>query len=231
MIKLDKKTKEQLIRLQKEKNISIEGNILRLIDTEDDKEFSSYIESAIQKDKESRRKRLEVTKQVQSQYTDLVKWKEENEKIQEELKISLQETERSKNEAISAKEEAEFAREEAIILKEEAEQAKEIAEQAKRSAENAKKNAENDLEILQRKTQFELMEKIVKVALWIILGLGIVVTGVFIFSMISPLETAQHNQDLIGNAWTNLVSILVTNCFSIVGTIMGVKYANTKKEQ
>ena len=74
------------------------------------------------------------------------------------------------------------------------------------------------------------MERIVKVALWIILGIGVVVTGVFIFSMISSNQSVHESQNLIGNTWTNIIGILLTNCFSIVGTIMGVKYA-TKKEQ
>jgi hypothetical protein len=230
MIKLDKKTKEQLIELQKEKNITIEGNILRLIDSEDDEEFQTYIDDAINKDKENRRKRLDITKRVQIQNNDLIKWKEVNEKIQEELKSSLIETEESKNEAIRAREDAEFSKEEALLLKEEALLLKEEAEKAKEEAENAKKAAENDLEILQRKTQFELMERIVKVALWIILGIGVVVTGVFIFSMISSNQSVHESQNLIGNTWTNIIGILLTNCFSIVGTIMGVKYASTKKE-
>jgi hypothetical protein len=31
----------------------------------------------------------------------------------------------------------------------------------------------------------------------------------------------------IGSTWTNIIGILLTNCFSIVGTIMGVKYASS----
>jgi len=31
---------------------------------------------------------------------------------------------------------------------------------------------------------------------------------------------------IIGSTWSNMFGILLTNAFSIVGTIMGVKYAN-----
>jgi hypothetical protein len=34
---------------------------------------------------------------------------------------------------------------------------------------------------------------------------------------------------LLGNAWTNMFGILLTNSFSIIGTIMGVKYATESK--
>jgi hypothetical protein len=33
---------------------------------------------------------------------------------------------------------------------------------------------------------------------------------------------------IIGSTWSNIVGILLTNAFSIVGTIMGVKYASEK---
>jgi hypothetical protein len=35
------------------------------------------------------------------------------------------------------------------------------------------------------------------------------------------------NQDtqIIGSTWSNMFSVLLTNAFSIVGTIMGIKYA------
>jgi len=33
---------------------------------------------------------------------------------------------------------------------------------------------------------------------------------------------------IIGSTWSNMFGILLTNAFSIVGTIMGVKYATDK---
>ena len=46
MIRLNKETKDQLLDLYKRKRISLEGNILKLIETENgDDEFNEYIES------------------------------------------------------------------------------------------------------------------------------------------------------------------------------------------
>ena len=91
MITLNHETKEQLLDLYRTKRIALEGNILKLIDTEGDEEFTNYITDAITRDREVRRKRLDITRQVQSQNVDLVKWKEENEKAQEELTALMEE--------------------------------------------------------------------------------------------------------------------------------------------
>ena len=80
-MKLDKSTKNQLIELYKTKKIGLEGNILKLIEPDGDEEFTSYIKESIDRDKDSRRKRLDITKQVQSQNADLTKWKNENERV------------------------------------------------------------------------------------------------------------------------------------------------------
>ena len=45
----------------------MEGNIIKLIDDQGNPEFAEYLEKAKQKDKDSRKMRLEVTKQVQQQ--------------------------------------------------------------------------------------------------------------------------------------------------------------------
>jgi Fe2+ transport system protein B len=225
MIKLDKKTKDQLINLYKTKKIALEGNILKLIDPDGDVELENYLKETTEKDKDTRRKRLEVTRKVQSQNNDLVKWKEENEKIQLELKESLEKTENSMREMESLKEEAECARLEAERLKEEADQARLEAELSKQEAINAKNVAEDDLELMQKKTQFELIGTIVKVALWVILGVGGVTTVMYLIALSTGLDTT-----VIGSTWSNIIGILLTNAFSIVGTIMGVKYASEKKD-
>ena len=59
MIKIDKNTKSQLLELHKAKKISLEGNILKVIDSDGDSEFYKYIQEATEKDKENRRKRLD----------------------------------------------------------------------------------------------------------------------------------------------------------------------------
>jgi hypothetical protein len=221
MIKIDKNTKSQLLELFKTKKISLEGNILKVIDSDGDLDFDKYIQEATEKDKEVRRKRLDVTRQVQSQNTDLTKWKKENERVNKQLTRALEEAEESNKAMLVAKQEAELALEDAQKAKIDAENARLEAEKARHEAEQAKNLAENDLELMQKKTQFELIGSIVKVALWVIMGVGGVVTAVYLIALFKGLNT-----DVIGSTWTNIVSILLTNSFSIVGTIMGVKYAN-----
>ena len=224
-MKLNKETKKQLLDLFKTKKIALEGNILKVIDSEGDEDFQKYIQESIEKDKENRRKRLEVTRQVQAQNAELVKWKEENEKIQAELKESLDKSECSMHEAQKLREEAESAKERAEKSKEEAELAREEALEAKVLAENAKKTAENDLDLIQKKSQFELIGTIVKVALYVILGVGFITTGMYLFAIFKGTDT-----QVIGSTWSNIIGILLTNAFSIVGTIMGVKYASEKSK-
>ena len=223
MIKLNEDTQKLFMDLYKSKRIHLEGNILKVIETEADSDFSNYIKECIEKDSTNRRKRLEITKQIQKQNTELITWKEENTRIQEELVESLKNTESAMNEAESARIEAESARIEAEKAKEESDKARIEAEIAKSEAENAKDIAENDLELAQKKTQYELIGTIVKVALWVIISVGIITTGVFVFSLVMNKDTA-----IIGSTWSNIVGILLTNAFSIVGTIMGVKYASEK---
>ena len=183
-MKFNKETRKQLLEVFKEKRISLEGNILKIIDSDGDQEFQDYINQSLEKDKENRRKRLDITRQVQTQNNELVKWKEENEKIQEELKLSLVQSEQSMIEAQRLKEEAESARESAEFSMIEAEKAKEEAIIAKEEALNAKKAAENDLDLVQKKSQFELIGTIVRVALYVILGVGVVTTAMYLFAIL-----------------------------------------------
>lgn len=226
MIKIDKNTKSQLLELYKTKKISLEGNILKVIDSDGDPEFEKYIQESTEKDKEVRRKRLDVTRQVQSQNTDLIKSKKENERVNKQLTKALEEAEESNKAMLSAKQEAEQALEEAQKARFEAESARLEAEQARHDAEKAKNSAVNDLELMQKKTQFELIGNIVKVALWVILGVGITVTIVYVVSLF-----AGFNTDVVGSSWVNIMSILLTNAFSIIGTLMGMKTATDNKEQ
>jgi hypothetical protein len=78
---------------------------------------------------------------------------------------------------------------------------------------------------MQKKTQFELIGQIVKVALWVILGVGIITTLLFAFTLVTGKENP-----ILESTWSNLFGILLTNSFSIIGTIMGVKYATEKNE-
>ena len=226
MIKLDKKTKDQLLEIFKAKKISLEGNILKVIDPDGDQEFESYIKESIERDKDSRRKRLDITKQVQSQNIDLTKWKEENERVNKQVTKALEEAEESNKAMLIAKQEAENALSEAQSARIEAEKARTEAEKARIEAENAKDSALNDLDLMQKKTQFELIGNIVRVALWVILGVGITVTIVYVISLFAGFKT-----EVVGSAWVNIMSILLTNAFSIIGTLMGMKTMSDNKEQ
>lgn len=190
MINFSENTKRQLIDLYNEKQIGLEGNILKLIDTKDDEEFSKYITNCTNKDKESRRLRLDITKKIQLQNKELLDGKVEIERINSELQEEMKRSELARHES-----------------------------------ENAKQNALNDLDLLQKKKQTELMGLIVKVATLVIMFISLATTGMYIFSIVYGKET-----ETIGPTWTNMFGILLTNSFSIVGTIMGVKYASKDKK-
>ena len=71
MIKVTKHTRDLLLEIAQTRKVYLEGNILKLI-TSDDDEFNQYIETCVEKDKESRRKRLAVTKDVQKKNKELI---------------------------------------------------------------------------------------------------------------------------------------------------------------
>jgi|SaaInlV_165m_DNA_1040744.scaffolds.fasta_scaffold01670_13 hypothetical protein len=224
-IKVDKGTRKQLLDIYKSKRIYLEGNILKLIDCDGDEEFQLYVEAAINKDKEVRRKRLDITKRVQSQNTELVNGQNENDRVNKQLIKALDEAEKSKSRAVSAKDEAEKSKDEANELRLEAEEARVESEKARMESDNAKNSAENDLELIQKKSQFELIGTIVKVSLWVILGVGVSTTLIYTTALFLGVDTTG-----LFTTWSNIIGILLTNSFSIIGTIMGVKYALGNKE-
>ena len=189
-MKVSKEIRDCLLEIQKTKRVSLEGNILKILEAEEgDNEFKNYLSVSIEKDKDGRKKRLEITKQVQERNRELQISEEENIRINEELKIALQEAEDSKNEALEAKD---------IAL--------------------------NDLDIMQKKSQTELIGTIVKVALLVIMSVGVITTIMYGIAMMTGKDT-----QIIGSTWSNMFGILLTNAISIVGTIMGVKYASENK--
>lgn len=181
MITLNDEVKQQLIKLAAEKNIFLEGNITKLIDIESNQDFKNYIFQCISRDKENRKKRLDITKTIQEQNKALIEWKSHNEQLNKDLQAALT------------------------------------------ASEKAKQLAENDLDVLQKRTQNELVGSIVKVALWIICGVGTITSILFALTLFTGLENKT-----VESSWSNMFSILLTNSFSIVGTIMGVKYAGNK---
>jgi PAS domain S-box-containing protein len=90
----------------------------------------------------------------------------------------------------------------------------------KDSIEIEKNAALNDLDVMMKKSQSELIKVIVKCALAVIIGVGVVTTCLYWLAMVTGKET-----QIIGSTWSNMFSVLLTNAFSIVGTIMGIKYA------
>ena len=178
---LSNDTAQQLLNLWKTKKVGLEGNVLKVIQTTDE-EFQRYIDEAKQRDADVRRKRLEITKQVQSQNKDLIESQADREKLMIELQESLAQSEMLKNAAVE------------------------------------------DLESLQKRTQFELIGLIVKVALSVIGAVCILTTILYLYVISKGL-----NSTIIETTWSNLFGIILTNSFSIIGTIMGVKHMADKK--
>jgi methyl-accepting chemotaxis protein len=103
------------------------------------------------------------------------------------------------------------------------------SQKLKNAIEIEKDNALNDLDVVLKKSQNELIKIIVKCALAVIIGVGIVTTILYWMAIVTNQDT-----QIIGSTWSNMFSVLLTNAFSIVGTIMGIKYAtqdNNKKTE
>jgi predicted RNase H-like nuclease (RuvC/YqgF family) len=181
-MRLTEEAETSFISLLEERGVRLEGNILKVLET-DSEAFKEYIQNGLTKDDELRKKRLEITRQVQEQNKELQQKAEENDKLMDEIK------------------------------------------QALADADQAKEDALNDLDLMQKKSQFELIGSIVQVALWIIMGVGVITTLLYAMA----LFTGSVDTTLLGNTWSNLFGILLTNSFSIIGTIMGVKYATDDK--
>jgi len=202
-MKVKELNRDTLIELAGKK-IYLEGNILKVLQPEEnDFELIEYLKTCKEKDITSRKKRLDVTKQVQNQYKELEVASKENERVNRQLSKALDEASNSEKEA---------------------HRLREVAENARKEAERLRDEAKEDLDTLQKRTQFELMGRIVKVALMVILGVGLLTTALFTYTLV----TGQENP-ILESTWSNLFGILLTNSFSIIGTIMGVKYASEKE--
>ena len=225
MITFNKQGKQQLINLCKTRNICLEGNIIRVIDYSGDTEFEQYVKTCLEKDKEMRKKRLEITKQVQSKNNELESLNKENQRILEELTDSLKSVEESKIQYEVQNKELILWKEENEKISLELQQEMLKSEQARVNAENAKRMAEDDLDVLQKRTQTQLIERIVKVSLGVIITVGLITTIMYGIALFTEKDT-----QIIGSTWANMFGILLTNAFSIIGTIMGVKYASKETE-
>jgi len=204
MVEITEHTRNVLLEVAKKKKIYVEGNFLKILKAPDgDEEFKEYLKLCKEKDTANRRKRLDITKQVQNQNKELEIAAKENDRVNKQLSKAL-------DEASSSAEEARLAEQE--------------ANKAKAEAEKLRDDAMEDLDSLQKRTQFELMGLIVKVALWVILGVGLLTTGLYLYVLSTGADAK-----IIESTWSNLFGILLTNSFSIIGTIMGVKYASDKQ--
>lgn len=224
MIKIDSNTKRTLLDLYNKKKIGLEGNITKIIDGEDDEEFKNYLEECLLKDEDKRRKRLDMTKKIQKQNDELINANKENQRILNELQETLNQVDDNRITLEAQNKELQEWKKENIELTEKLQNEMLTAQAAKAEALSAKETAENDLDLLQKKTQNELISTIVRVALYIIVGVGFITTGVYVFTMVMGKDT-----QVISAAWSNIFGILLTNAFSIVGTIMGIKYATENK--
>ena len=228
--------RDELLKLAKEKKIYLEGNILKVLKADsNDIEFEEYLKTCKQRDVDSRRKRLNITKQVQKQNNELEKAAKENKRVNRQLEKAVDEAIEQKSKAeellITSKQHFRNAekreKEQNVKLQSALEDAKFAHEESntlRAAAERAKEVAETDLSLLQKKTQTELMGNIVKVALWVIMGVGVVTTALYVFVLLNG-----HDSKIIESTWSNLFGILLTNSFSIIGTIMGVKHATKDK--
>jgi Fe2+ transport system protein B len=195
-MKISTETRELLLNLAESKKVYLEGNLIKVIEVNaDDAEMQAYLEECKNRDSEARKKRLEVTRQVQDQNRELEASSKKMEALNQDLQAALAESKVSEKMASEAKAEAERLRDEAV----------------------------ENLDDMQKRTQFELMGYIVKVALGVILGVGLLTTMLYVYVL-----TVGMDAKIIESTWSNLFGILLTNSFSIIGTIMGVKYANEK---
>jgi hypothetical protein len=187
--------RDLLLELIKKK-VYLEGNVLKLIKAEkDDTEIADYLTTCKEKDQTARKKRLGITKQIQSQNKELIDADKANQALMRQISESLEQTKIAKEEADKARHEAEVLRDAAV----------------------------EDLDALQKRVQTELIGTIVRVSLIVICSVGLLTTGLYIYVMSTGQDTK-----IVESTWSNLFGILLTNSFSIIGTIMGVKYATEK---
>ena len=210
MIQFDVSSWEQLTDVAESKNVYISGTILRIIDPGTEPQYREYLDKAIEKDATKQRRRLEVNKKTQAIMAEHQKAKEENDRLVDEIKAALADAEESQQQEELARAEAERLRE--------------SAEEATERAEHAREIAEGQLETARKKKQFELMGQIVSVALWVICGVGLITTTLYFYA----IHNDSSEVTLLGNTWSNMFGILLTNSFSIIGTVMGVKYATER---
>ena len=99
-IKLSQEVIEGLLELKKKRRVTLEGNILKVIDPGDNTEFAEYIKTSIQDDKDKQRRRLDITKQIQTQNRELLEAQVEKDALVKQIQEALQQAEESKENAL-----------------------------------------------------------------------------------------------------------------------------------
>ena len=205
-VSLHEATWRKLVEIAREHDVFLQGKIIRFISPGESPENRAYLEEASQRERTRRQDRLNFTKEVQQQNIDLRNAQTRNEALVKEIQAALALAESAKVDA---------------------EEALKTAEAERTRAEQAWKDAKNDLDYHQKRTQFQLVGSIVQSALWVIMGVGLITTGLYAGALF--ILEDESSVTLLGNTWSNMFGILLTNSFSIIGTIMGVKYATDKE--
>jgi len=171
---------------------------------------------------------LEVAKKkkiyVEGSFLKILKALPGDKEFADYLKICKEKDTANRRKRMEVAKEVQQQNKDLIAAAEENNQLTQDLKTALQEAEKLRDDAMEDLELLQQKTQFELVNLIVRIALFVIVGVGISTTVMYGLAMVTGVEETK----IIGPAWSNMFSILLTNAFSIVGTIMGVKYATEK---
>lgn len=81
----------------------------------------------------------------------------------------------------------------------------------------------HDLEIHQKRIQADLISRIVTLAIWAVGSVFVVTTGMYVFAMIMHYDTK-----IVESVWSSHVAIICSTCLGILGTIMGMKYTESK---
>lgn len=213
MIEFDEHSWAALIATASSKKVYISGNVLKLISDQDNPLYREYLDTAIARDKDKQRQRLEVSKKAQREKQELETAQDRNGALMKRLELALSSADKAREEAEQAKQVSDMMR------------AK--AEAARAAAENAKDEVERDLDVLQRRTQSQLMHNIVNSAIQVVIGVGAITSALYLFVLV--FDGPETQVSMLGNTWSNMFGILLTNSFSIIGTVMGVKYATEKQ--
>ena len=91
-------------------------------------------------------------------------------------------------------------------------------EEAKNKAEHGEGEALKNLEILSKKQQLETFDKVVRFMIYSIVGGMVLINILFVIALFKEVD----NQILM-TTWASTMTMVFTNAFSIIATIMGVK--------